>query len=134
MSACAALTHLDLSHCQHVTGLAPLRPLRSLASLVLVDASRALHPPCMAQLAELPALRAVEVSGKRLDDGCMQVGGGEGMRQRARGRCLLWSGLSVASGSMHGEDSSERTWRGWVGPNLNPSSGPCRHVPQCCRR
>ncbi|KAL4421148.1 hypothetical protein ABPG77_000783 [Micractinium sp. CCAP 211/92] len=73
LSACTALSHLDLSHCQHITGLAPLRTLRALASLVLVDASRALHPPCMALLAELPALRAVEISSKRLDDGCMQA-------------------------------------------------------------
>ncbi|KAL4451731.1 hypothetical protein ABPG75_007393 [Micractinium tetrahymenae] len=73
LSSCTGLSHLDLSHCQHITGLAPLRPLRQLSSLVLVDASRALHPPCMALLAGLPALRSVEISGKRVDDGCMQA-------------------------------------------------------------
>jgi len=74
---------LDLSFCQHISGLAALRPLCHLSSLVLVDCTRALHPPCMALLAELPALRRLEISGKRVDDGCMQVGGWVGASRLA---------------------------------------------------
>ncbi len=75
MARCATLEHLDLSYSSiTAVGLAHLRPLRRLSSLVLVDCLRAVHPPCMMLLAELPALQALDASNnKRLDDGCLQV-------------------------------------------------------------
>lgn len=75
LGRCASLEHLDLSYSSvTAAGLAHLRPLRRLSSLVLVDCLRAVHPPCMMLLTELPALRALDASNnKRLDDGCLQV-------------------------------------------------------------
>ncbi|PRW57280.1 type I glyceraldehyde-3-phosphate dehydrogenase [Chlorella sorokiniana] len=74
LAACTSLQQLDLSYCQiSGAGLAALRPLRRLSSLVLVDCMRAASPPCMALLTEL-AVDTLDLSdNKRLDDGSMQA-------------------------------------------------------------
>lgn len=74
LAACTSLQQLDLSYCQiSGAGLAALRPLRRLSTLVLVDCMRAASPPCMALLTEL-AVDTLDLSdNKRLDDGSMQA-------------------------------------------------------------
>lgn len=75
LSRCSALEHLDLSHSSvTAAGIAHLCALPRLSSLVLVDCLRAVHPPCMALLTRMPALRSLDSSNnKRLDDACLQA-------------------------------------------------------------
>ena len=87
LARCSSLRHLDLSYTAlSAAGLMALAALPGLSSLVLVDCLRLVQPPSMKFLAEaLPGLRTLDLSNnRRLDDGCMQVGG----RGKSR-RCVL---------------------------------------------
>ena len=78
LARCSSLRHLDLSYTTlSAAGLLALAALPGLASLVLVDCLRLVQPPSMKILVELlPALHTLDLSNnRRLDDGCMQVGG-----------------------------------------------------------
>jgi hypothetical protein len=82
LGRCSSLRHLDLSYTTlSAAGLLALAALPGLSSLVLVDCLRLVQPPSMKILVDLlPALHTLDLSNnRRLDDGCMQVGGRAGV-------------------------------------------------------